>query len=98
MLKRLKVAMSANDLTQSEVCKKWEKGTAWMTPRLHGHMSFEIDQIYDLCDMLHIPYILIPVYFPKGGNDLTEKELKKYIDNLNPNAYREILPYLAMYC
>jgi hypothetical protein len=34
---------------------------------MRGRKPWNIEEIYTLCDMLDIPYVEIPDYFPRGG-------------------------------
>jgi hypothetical protein len=67
MLKRLKTALFANDIDYAYLSKKLGRSKDYICDRMTGRKAWNIEEIYVLCDMLDIPYIEIPEYFPRGG-------------------------------
>lgn len=65
--KKLKALLFEKEIKQTELCKELGKSQTYLTDRLMGRRSFELDTVYQLCKMLGIEYAEIPVYFPPGG-------------------------------
>lgn len=65
--KRLKVELGANDIDQRTLCKEIGRSPTYLSVRLRGKAPFNMDDVYAICDYLHIQYGEIPVYFPRDG-------------------------------
>lgn len=65
MFKKLKIAMFSHDVTQAFICKKLGLSQTYLTNRFNGSLPFTIEDIYNICDLLKIPYSEITDYFPK---------------------------------
>ena len=78
----LKSKMVLEDYNQKELAEKLNMNAPTLSSRLHGKYPFDIDTIYNICDILNIPYSDIPLYFPKGGKGITQAEKKQKIIRL----------------
>lgn len=98
MYKRLKTLLSVQDVTQVILAKKLGKSQGYINFRLNHKKSFTLHEMYAICDMLEVPYHLIPIFFPKDGVDLTAKELTAYLSYLNKEKFEDILSQLLVCC
>ena len=65
--KKLKIEMAANDIDQRYLQKRLDRSQYYISDRMMGRRPWNMDDVYAICDLLHISYGLIPMYFPKGG-------------------------------
>ncbi len=64
-LKKLKAAIMFADLDQRYLAEKMGRCENYISERMTGQKPWDIWEIYQLCDLLKIPYGDIPEYFPK---------------------------------
>lgn len=65
--KYLKDLMYEQEVTQEMLAKRLKRSQSYVISRMIARQSFEIDEVYSICDYLGIPYAEIPRYFPRGG-------------------------------
>ena len=65
--KKLKGIMFANDVTWEELAGRIGRSRTYASTRATGKMPFDMDDVYNICDFLNIPYEEIHIYFPPGG-------------------------------
>lgn len=61
---KLTVKMLDEGVTQADLAKTFGVSQTAVTRRFNGKNQWELDWVYTTCDMLGIPYIEIPLYFP----------------------------------
>lgn len=69
MFRKLRTEMFANDVTQAELSEVLGVSQSYMTHRMTGRYAFTMEDVYKICDYLHIPYDEIPTYFPRDGKE-----------------------------
>lgn len=62
---RLKVAMIEKDLDEKHINRMLDRGCSYMTNKMNDRSAWRLDDVYKICDILHIPYDEIHLYFPK---------------------------------
>ena len=62
---RLKVAMIEHDIDENHLNRMLNRGHAYVSNKLNDRASWRLDDVYKICDILHIPYDEIHLYFPK---------------------------------
>lgn len=62
---RLKAAMIEHDVDERYLNRKLNRGPSYISAKLNDKTSWKLDDIYQICDILHIPYDEIHLYFPK---------------------------------
>lgn len=73
-LKKLKAALMYADMDQKYLSVKINRSENYVCKRMTGHAPWDIWEIYQLCDLLHIPYSEISVYFPNPQAGQAHKE------------------------
>ncbi len=63
-LKKLKAAIMYADVDQKYLSTKINRSEDYISQRMTGRKPWTMWEVYQLCDLLHIPYSDIPVYFP----------------------------------
>lgn len=66
-MKKLKAELFANDITQQMLCKELNRSQTYMSQRMTGKRPFDMEDVYQICDLLEIPYGKIYEYFPRIG-------------------------------
>ena len=68
--KKLKVAMYQHGVTYDTLQKQFGCGTNYLSNRLQGRQPWNLEEVYQLCDLLAIPWGEAQAYFPRpeGGN------------------------------
>ena len=61
---KLTVKMLDECVTQADLAKTFGVSQTSVTRRFNGTIPWDLDWVYIVCDMLGIPYIEIPLYFP----------------------------------
>lgn len=62
---RLKATMIEHEVDERYLNKKLNRGARYISAKLNDKTSWKLDEIYTICDILHIPYDEIHLYFPK---------------------------------
>lgn len=62
---RLKAAMIENDLGENQLGKAIGKSQRYVANRMTDLCAWRLNDVYAICDLLHIPYSEIHLYFPK---------------------------------
>jgi len=75
--KALKKQMIEMDVKQSDIAKHLHKCASYVTDRFTLKSSWMLEDIYDICDMLEIPYEEIPKYFPRLKDAKPRANLKQ---------------------
>lgn len=65
--KRLKVELGISGIDRKYLAKVLGRSESYVQFRLGGDSPWSINDVYTICDVLQIPYELIPEYFPKNG-------------------------------
>ena len=63
-LKKLKGKMAEEGINQQDLGELIQRSQTYISERINCKSSFDMDEIYSICDWLHIPYSEIPQYFP----------------------------------
>ena len=61
---KLTVKMLDEGVTQADLAKAFGTSTASVSRRFSGSLPWDLDWVYTTCDLLGVPYIDIPFYFP----------------------------------
>lgn len=64
---KLRGAMMANDIDSTHLANKLLRGSVYISQRMMGKQPWTLDECYQILDMLHIPYEMLPEYFPPKG-------------------------------
>lgn len=64
---KLRAAMVEADVDGRYLARKLGRGTAYVSIRMMGHESWELDECYTILDLLRIPYDKLAEYFPPRG-------------------------------
>lgn len=64
-LKKLKAAFMFANINYDYLVQKLGRSKSYICDRVTGQEPWDIWEIYQLCDLLSIPYSDIPEYFPK---------------------------------
>lgn len=62
---RLKAAMIEQDIDEKYLNRMLNRGASYISKKLNDKASWRLDDVYKICDILHIPYDEIHLYFPK---------------------------------
>lgn len=65
--RKLRSRMFECDYKCTDISRKIARSSTYVSKRMSAHIPFTIDEIYDICDDLEVPYNEIPEYFPRGG-------------------------------
>ena len=71
--RKLKYLMSQECISQGDLCEILGKSWGYVNTRMNGKFAFTTEDVYSICDALHIPYSDICIFFPKGGIHIPEK-------------------------
>ncbi len=63
-LKKLKAAFMFADIDYDYLIIKLGRSKSYICDRVTGRAPWTIWEVYQLCDLLDIPYSDIPIYFP----------------------------------
>ena len=61
---KLTVKIFEKGITQADLARSFGVSQTSVTRRFNGTIPWDLDWVYFVCDMLGIPYIEIPLYFP----------------------------------
>ena len=64
--KKLRTKIFDLDYSQAELCRRIGKSQTYLSMRFQGKKPFELDVMYEICDILKIPYEELHIYFPKN--------------------------------
>ena len=64
--KELRKQMYGEGVGQADVAEHLGKSPCYVSIRLRGLMPWDLEDVYKLCDLLHIPEEQIAFYFPRG--------------------------------
>lgn len=64
---RVQALMMETGYTQDMLARYLRKSKTYVSNRMTGRYSWDIDDIYALCDLFKLDYHTIPEYFPRGG-------------------------------
>lgn len=70
--KKLKVAMYHKGVTYDTLRQLFGCGGNYLSSRMQGRLPWNMEEVYQLCDLLSIPWQEAKDYFPrpeKGGSD-----------------------------
>lgn len=67
MYHKLKVKMFADGITQADLAKEMGVSKTFISHRFTKNVKWDLDTVYEVCDVLGIPYEEISSYFPKGA-------------------------------
>ena len=94
--KKLKHLMSTEEVSQEDICEILGRSWCYVNTRMNGTAEWTMADVYSICDTLHIPYIEIPLYFPRGGID--KKGSKKHDNNIDSDIERVVINALRRLC
>ena len=63
----LRNRMYAMRATSNYLCEKLGRSVCYFSARLNGKKPWDLEDVYNLCDILRIPYDEIPKFFPRDG-------------------------------
>ena len=63
----LRNRMYAMRATANYLSEKIGRSACYFSNRLNGKMPWDLADVYNLCDILRIPYDEIPKFFPRDG-------------------------------
>lgn len=67
-LSKLRGKMSEEDINQGDLGERIQKSQTYVSDRINCKHPFDMNEVYIICDWLHIPYSEIPEYFPPITN------------------------------
>lgn len=65
MRSMLKKHLYGKEIEQKDLCKVLGRSQTYITQRITGRQPFNMDDVYQICDIAEIPYGNIPEYFPR---------------------------------
>lgn len=69
LFKKLRGKLKEMDIDQKYLAKFFDLSQASISHRLTNHISWTLDEMYAVMDLILEPYELLNEYFPKGGRD-----------------------------
>lgn len=67
MFRKLKGKLRELELTQEYLCKKLHRSKTYISDRMTGRKSWELDECFEILQILGEPANRLIEYFPKGG-------------------------------
>lgn len=67
MFRKLKGKLRELELTQDDICKKLHRSRGYLSARITGKASWELDECFEILDIIGEPREKFLEYFPKGG-------------------------------
>lgn len=68
--------MCEYEITQQDIADELNISRSAIGARFRGKQEFNLDQIYKICDLLDIDTRFTFRYFPRGGQEISEKKYK----------------------
>lgn len=65
--RRLKRELFERDITQQVLAAHLRKSQAYISSRITGKKPWDMNDMYDICDLLSVPYNELHELFPKNG-------------------------------
>ena len=61
----LRSQMTLHGITQGDIAARWGRKRPYVSRKFNGHSEFDIQEAYDLCELLEIPIEKIKDFFPQ---------------------------------
>ena len=74
MFRKLKGKLRELDMTQADLCKKLARSHTYISERMTGKKSWELDDCYDILRIIGEPYSAINEYFPRHGQSVMKED------------------------
>lgn len=65
LFRELRVAFLKRGYYSKDIAAALHMAAGGLSARLNGKTPWNLSEIYEICDLLKIPYSEIPAYFPK---------------------------------